>query len=233
MTCPRWTRGSSRSSTLKRRLRPGVDNPDTLLLDTDFFVLVAGANLMAPLLDVLGCSPRNARRLHPLPFMLRKGALVRRYSAGVLQKAAAWCDRIGAIEDRPSTQLQQQLLEVVDPGEALLFASVAGSRGGVVATGDKRACVAVATSEGLAAVRPLLAGKVLCLERALALLLEHLGFEALAGSLVSVREFDRTLRLLLPEAEATSEAHFREGLDSYLTHLESQAGTLLVSFAER
>ena len=199
----------------------------TLLLDTDFLVLMAGANLIAPLLDAIECDVGSARRLDPLPHMLRKGRLVRRYPEGVLEKAAAWCEKIGAVEKRPSIELQDQLLEVVDSGEALLFATVAELDDGLVATGDKRACVAVATAASLSALRPHLAGKVLCLESALDLLLEAVGFEAISGALTPVRAYSQTLRLLLPEASATSEDHFRAGLASYLGALREEAAPLL------
>jgi len=159
--------------------------------------------------------------------MLRKGQLARKYPKGILDKASAWCERIGAVEERPATELHALLLEVVDPGEALLFATVAELEGGLIASGDKSACVAIATESSLSAVRPLLAGKVICLESALDMLLDTVGFEALARALTVVREHNRTVRLLLPEAQATSEDHFRVGLDSYLREITETTGPLL------
>ena len=200
-----------------------------VFLDTDFFVLMAGANLVAQVLDAVECDLQHARRLEALPHMLRRGPLTRQYSRGVCDKAAAWCERIGGIETRPSVKLEKQLLELVDPGEAQLFATVAELENGLVATGDKRACEAVATAAGLSDVRSRLTGKVLCLESALDLLLERAGFETLANALISVRDFNQTLRLLLPESSATPEDHFRAGLASFLRDMEQRAGILLFS----
>jgi hypothetical protein len=182
---------------------------------------------MAPLLEVLGCDPKKALRLDPLPHMLQKGRLARKYSRGILEKASAWCEIIGAIKERPSTELQAMFLEVVDPGEALLFATVAELEGALVATGDKSACVAIATESTLSAVRPRLAGKVLCLETALEILLDAVGFQGLARNLTTAREFNQTIRLLLPEAQTTSEDHFRDGLSSYLREITTSTGPLL------
>ena len=190
---------------------------------------MAGASLMTPFLDAVGCDPANAYRLDPLPHMLRKGRLSRRYPAAVREKARAWCERIGALEGAPSAEVHQQLIDVVDPGEALLLATVVEIEGGVVATGDKSACLAVATASSLSALRPQLTGRVLCMERALDLLLGKLGFGKLSVALAAVREFNQTLRVLLPEATATDEAHFRQGLTSYLSNLERQAGPILYS----
>lgn len=159
--------------------------------------------------------------------MLERGRLARRYPEGVRGRASAWCGKIAAIEDRPPTEFHEPLLEVVDPGEALLFATAADLDDGVVATGDKRACLGVATAPSLSHLRPRLAGRVLCFEGALELLLARLGFPALAAALTPVRDYNQTLRLVLSEASATSEEHFREGISSYLGSLERQAGQLL------
>lgn len=199
----------------------------TLLPDTDFFVLMAGANLIAPLLEVLGYEHGSVRRLAALPHMLKRGPLVRHYPQGVLEKASAWCEKLGAVESRPSVVSHEQLLGVVDPGEAFLLATVAELDDGVLATGDKRACVAVAAAPDLSTVHPSLTGKVLCLESSLDLLLEAYGFDTVSRALTPVRDYNRTIRLLLPEASATSEEHFRAGVASYLADLQTQAGFLL------
>jgi len=199
----------------------------TLLLDTDFFVLMAGANLITPVLEALGCDLGRTRRLAPLPYMLKKGRLARRYPEGVRDKASAWCERIEPVEARPSTDFLEPLLEVVDEGEALLLATVAGLSDGIVATGDKRACGAIAMAPTLSEIRPRLAGKVLCLEVVLELLLNRLGFQKVATALIPVRDYSTTLRLLLPEAGATSEEHFRAGLASHVRSLRHDAGVLL------
>jgi hypothetical protein len=118
-------------------------------------------------------------------------------------------------------------LEGIDPGEAMLFALAAETEGAVVATGDKRACVALASATP--SLLPRLGGKILCLEPALELLLDAAGFATLAPALARVREHNATLRVLLPQGEATPEHSFRSGLDSYLRDLRSRVGGLLYS----
>ena len=121
-------------------------------------------------------------------------------------------------------------IEGIDPGEALLFALAAETEGAVVVTGDKRACAALAAATP--SLERELGGKLLVLEPALALLLEVAGFTALVQALAQVREHNATLRVLLPQGEATPEGTFRAGLDSYLGDVRSQFGGLLYGGAE-
>jgi len=53
------------------------------------------------------------------------------------------------------------------------------------------------------------------------------GFGAVSKALTAVRDYNRTIRLLLPEASATPEEHFRAGVASYLEDLKTNAGFLL------
>jgi hypothetical protein len=133
-----------------------------LLFDTDLFILMAGAGLLEETAHAVGFSLDNVRRLQPLPHMLRGSRLKSKYPSGLRERAAAWCDTIRAIETAPDVEIQERLtgLADLDVGEALLFASAAMTGGSVVATGDKRACRALATAD-LGTSRELLCGKVL------------------------------------------------------------------------
>jgi hypothetical protein len=160
--------------------------------------------------------------------MLQKGRLARSLPRGSREKALAWCEKIAGIKERPSADVLEPLMEAMDPGEAILFATAANLQRSLIATGDKRACAALASKESLAGTRHLLAGKVLCLETALEILLTTMGFEALARCLTPVREHNNTMRILLPQSEKTTEDHFRSGLSSYVADLKSRTGDLLV-----
>ena len=201
-----------------------------LFLDSDLFVLHAGAGLLPALIQATGSNLNRARRLHPLPYMLQKGALAARYPQGLRERAAAWCSRITAVEDAPSPGSLEPLLGVaaIEPGEALLFALAAETPRSLMATGDRRACCALAAASGLAEIRALLRHKLICLESALALLLREVGFPHLAAALTLVRDYNQTLRVLLPQGELTDEGAFREGLASYLRDVSALTGDLLL-----
>jgi hypothetical protein len=204
-----------------------------LFFDTDILVLMAGANLIEDLVEALGAE--RAYRLAALDPMLQralvgKGSLARQFSPGILQRAQAWAGDLTPIRDRPADdRLFESLLEVrdIDPGEALLFEAVAHLPAGVVATADKRACEVLATAESLSEVRDRLHGKILCLEVALEILLERVGYARLAERLSVLRECSGTLRLLLREGAATPQRDFLSGLESYKREIEGLAGPLL------
>ena len=199
-----------------------------LLFDTDLFVLLAGAGLLDELIHAIGFEVDEARRLQPLPFMLKQGSLVRRYPSGILQQAAAWCERIPAVRRMPDPDLLGQLTAVqdMDPGEALLLARAAELDGALVASGDKRACLGLIRAvDRRIATR--LQGKWICLEAALVALLNHLDFALLASRLTSVRAHHQTLRVLLSQGNATDKDSFRAGLHAYWRDLSDRTGELL------
>lgn len=187
-----------------------------LFFDTDLFVLLAGGGLLESLVRSVGFSMEATRRLQPLPHMLRGSRFKKKYPRGLRERAAACCDLVRPIEDAPDVGVEEMLMDTtdLDPGELQLFAAAARIEGSVVATGDKRACRALAGAD-LGHRRGLLGGKILCLESALMALLGETSFEALTRDLSPLREFNRTLRVLLPQSERTSEQSFREGLQSY------------------
>lgn len=200
-----------------------------LFLDSDIFLLLAGASSLGEFIAALGFDASQARRLDPLPHMLARGRLARKYPVGVRQKAEAWCAKIPGAQTAPSSTLLDRLLQVPDlqPGEALLFALAAETESSLVATGDKRACSALNAATGLDEVQSRLRGKVVCMEAALQVLMRRLGYKNLVEATMRVRDLNRTLRVLLPQGKMTPEGPFREALDSYLDHARSLAGSLL------
>lgn len=200
-----------------------------LLIDSDLFVLLSGAGLLEALLSALDVEEGAARRLQPLPHMLEKGRLARRYPPGIREKAQAWCPRIPPLEAVPDPATLEQLLLVpgIDPGEALLFGVAAETGHTLLASGDRRSFEAIAASSDLSGLRAQLEGKLLALESALDLLRRNLPYQDLTRKLASVRDYHRTVRVLLSQGEQTPEASFRGGLDSYLRDLRSQLEGLL------
>ncbi len=207
-----------------------MSEPGFLYLDSDIFVLHAGAGVLPDLISAAGFEVADARRLQPLPHMLRRGSLHRRYSAAVRERTEAWCSQIPPIRKAPSAEVVDQLVRLadMDPGEALFFASAAEADPARVATGDKRACRALSTADDLDELKALLKGKVICLEGALFLLLDQIGYPALVRAFTPVRDCNQTLRILLSQGERTSEEAFRSGLESYWADASRQAGELLL-----
>lgn len=132
-----------------------MGTPPFLLIDSDAFVLLAGAGVLEQAIELLGFDPAHALRLSPLPAMLGRGRAFKRYPADLLQRAQIACARIVALESRPDPVLFEQLVSVpdIDEGEALLYATVAEKENWVLLSGDKRAMKALAGEQSLVADR--------------------------------------------------------------------------------
>ena len=203
-------------------------NKKGLLIDTSAFVLLAGAGLLARAIDLLDIASHDVRRLPALPHQLKRGQRFKKhYSEGTLSRAVILCERIASVQDVPDARTQEQLLGVpeIDDGEAILFALVAEKPFLYLASDDKRSMIALASDESVRAIRDRVAGRVMCLETIVELLVQHDGVEDVAARLNAVRDASTMLRVVFSQGAATSADTCREGLQSYLKDLERQVGT--------
>ena len=97
-----------------------------LLVDTDAFCKLGVAALLEDAAGVFGARLTECGRLAALPYMLRKGNLVRRYGRDTCNALLSHAEAMpihptpGATALEPLTQK-----ETIDPGEAQLFAAAA------------------------------------------------------------------------------------------------------------
>ncbi|KKL72794.1 hypothetical protein LCGC14_2081330 [marine sediment metagenome] len=200
-----------------------------LLIDSDIFVLLSAAGMLETVIDLLGYAPENARRLQPLPHMLRRGRAFSAYSDQAKARAEKQCTRVSALTDRPRNDRVLDLLSTIEDigvGEALLYALLAEKPGAYLASGDKRAMIALAADPALQDVRRSVAGRVVCLEAALKLLVERTGVKPTARAFSPLREVkvNTVLRVVFSSAEATTKADCLEALNSYLADLDGKTG---------
>ncbi len=155
-----------------------MSKPELFFLDSDIFVILAGVNLLRGVVSAAGFDLASTRRLQPLPHMLKRGRLSKKYPSGIRERAGAWCSQVQPMASRPSGPEFARLITIrgIDPGEAELLAAAAQSPGSLLATGDRRACRALVTAEGVDEVKALLKGKIICLETALWMLGHHPGY---------------------------------------------------------
>ncbi len=199
-----------------------------LVIDSDLFILLAGSDLLMPTLGLLGIQPADAQRLPALEYQLQRSSRwTWAYPEGVRQLALTACRRIPPLTERPTSDatLQQLIaVEAIDEGEALVFALMIEQRGLYLASGDKRAMRALAAAPQLRQVRDGIAGRVLCLESILRLLVERQGLEAIANALRPVRDQYQTLRVAFSAGVATSQVSFDAAMDAYLAELIRDTG---------
>lgn len=190
-----------------------------LLLDGDAFCKLGVSGMLADAIAILEEKIDDCARSPALPYMLRRGALIRAYGAGpcaallpialAMPEApvpdAAWLDKLASIDG-------------IDPGEALLFAAAArdGSR---VLTGDKRALLAL---RGVPDYPVALSGRVVVFEAILLALCARLGHVEVRRRLGSLTATDKTLIVCFSAANPDP----RDALISYYSSLAADVQPL-------
>src|SRR5215208_2816742 len=92
---PAWTSGTPHS-------RVSSASP-TLLVDSDALLALAGGDVLDRALALLGLDSSSARRLPPLPHMIRRerGGIARQWTAEARTRALATCAHIAALDHAP------------------------------------------------------------------------------------------------------------------------------------
>ena len=162
-----------------------------LLIDTDILVLLGASGMLPRVVELLEFQHEQVRRLPAATYQLERSRSFRdAYPAPVLHAALQIARTIQPIRAEPSTPLMVDALSRVsdvDLGEAWLFALLAEHSGYYMTTGDKKAIIAVATHDGLSEVRDAVAGRVICLESLLKLLVQREGAKTVAEAFAPVR----------------------------------------------
>ena len=199
-----------------------------LLIDSDIFILLAGADILEKAIGLLGFKMVNLRRLDALPHQLQRGKSFRqKYPKPVLDKALEWCDRVKPFVDRPADDdLQQALANVqrIDPGEAVMLGLLAEQEVFLLASGDKASMRALAQTPALADLKKAVSGRVIWLETILRLLLGKHETPMVARSFAALRDANMTLRVVFSQGEQTPLDHCLEAVDSYYKALVSEVG---------
>jgi hypothetical protein len=202
-----------------------------LLIDTDVFVLLAAAGLIDRVAELLGFESSQVRRLYPVENQLTRGRSFKtRYPEAVRQTALTKAKSVTPLTDRPTNDAMLQKLAVsdIDEGETLMYALMAENPSWLLTTGDRRSLVALATNPDLKDVCSALAGRLICIETVLRLLVVTDGVEKVAAAFAPVRDTNQKLRVIFSEANATNLDSCLEGIDSYLAALRREIGEHLL-----
>ncbi len=204
-------------------------NERILLVDSDMFVILAGAGVLETVANLLGFQLADLRRLDPLPHQLKKSRKFQeKYFKPVRDKALAWCDKVKSITERPENDDALQRLAAadrIDEGEALLFGLMAEQELYLLASGDKVAMRALAKGTGLEDIRRAVSGKIICLESVVKLLIEKVGTSRTATAFAPLRDSNGTLRVLFSQGEQTTQEDCLAGIASYLNALIKDVGS--------
>ena len=197
-----------------------------MLIDSDAFIIFGAAGLVREVGELFGVDLQNIRRLFPLPHMLERGKLARKYSPAIRERVKSWCAVIAPITEAPSAATRQLLLDVegLHDGEAQLFGLMFENPTYQLLSSDKVAMRALTEKEELKSVYDSLSGRVACAESALLALMTRIGVGALAAAISPLREHNSMLNAVFSMGTQTPEDHCREGLSSYLSALTRDLG---------
>jgi len=196
-----------------------------LLIDSDAFILLGGSGLIRETAgDVFGLELSQLLRLFPLPLMLERGRLAKKYPPAIRDKVKSWCSVIEPLREAPSIATRQRLLGIqgIDDGEEVLFGLALEKPSYVLLTNDKTALRALCTESGVSDFAQQLRGRVVCLESVLRALLEKLGIRFLAEAVAPMRPHNGMLNAIFSMGTETDRQSCLVGLSSYITQLQSE-----------
>lgn len=194
----------------------------TLLIDSDIFVQLAGADVLEDSVTALGLNWTRCRRMPDLPGMLKAGWF--NCSEAMKLKALGACRYVAAVEQRSGArEIKKLLLGAVDPGELLALAIMAEDRHALFLSGDLN-WMRIVNKPRFQAVRALIAGRILCLETILAILVERYGAAKLIDKFGAEPQKYQTLKIIFSQGMQTAESDIREAINSYKQDRQRQFG---------
>ena len=192
-----------------------------LLIDSDAFTLLAATGLLERAIEHLGFVRDEARRLQPLPHMLRKGKFAKhKFTPAEAQAIEQWCDRIAPLRESPPADHLQVLTGIagIDPGEAALFAWCRHNRSAIMLTGDKTALLAVSKKAPKFCKK--LRGRIACLEQVLSAMVAENGVATVFSAVSARVEHHKTLTVCFSEVNRADQAQCQIALQDYVARLE-------------
>jgi hypothetical protein len=204
------------------------------LSDNDVIYKLAACDLLEDAWGAIGLSPAD---VHVLPTAAYRFGIAKkskkaeaRFGAQVLARIEEFLAKVRTIDLEPPAEELSVLAGVdgIDSGEALLFAIGARDQSSRVLTGDKRSLRTLATEDSCRAIAKTLAGRILCVEQIVQVMIRHVGFEEVRNRVLPGVSCDTVLRAVFGSGQDAREAEVLAGLNSYLAELRSLPVDLLL-----
>jgi len=194
-----------------------------LLIDNDIFIVLAGAKLLSPAISILGFEIGNAKRLDTLPYVMRKNMI---HTVDVIERVIKACKYVSVIDTYPDATVHQQLSEEakIDVGEALLYALLAENGSFLLTSNDKNAMRSLTLSTSLHHIKAAIAGRVICLETILLMLIEKYGVERIGEALAPVISTNVILRVAFSPGCIAMPDECRNALSAYHQYIIRDVG---------
>lgn len=210
-----------------------------LLCDNDIILKLAAFGLLDATIRVL--ASEEIFVLETARHRLRKpGRHTRQnFSSEIIGAAQEWTEAATPLSEAVNADVADALLNAeyedeegaicrIDGGEVVLFSHAFLHPESRLLTGDKKSLFALGRHRHFhpyaATIHEMLGQRVLCLEAALCLHMNDLGFEEVCSRVAPQRNCDSTMRVVFGAGEDTEESNALASLDSYLSHLEKSVG---------
>jgi hypothetical protein len=203
---------------------------DRLLVDNDVLLKLAHWGLLDELTAVFGLGWSEISAPHSL--MHRAARADRKIfrnpgAAADLARRLVQCRPLSAFDHGTTVEAMQDV-NGLDAGEILLIAELAHDPTAVLVTGDKRALKALEDPK-LIFIRPVIAGRIVCLEQLLLRLVDLYGVDAVVAATDRDRDADIAVRCAAGTRRPPVGAEFQEGLRSYIKEISDASPSLLAS----
>lgn len=203
-----------------------AEDAGLLLVDTDMLVLLTASGTLPEVVSLLGYAMEQVRRLPAAPHQVRKSSKFRETYGepllrGILDDVAA----VREIDAPGDHELLERFGNAIDPGEAQLFTIATNEPCALLVTGDKRALRSVSNRHEMLPLQQL-AGRVICLEAVLLLLVRQRGAAAVRAAFSPVIGH-RTLSVVLSQNTVRADDTCIAALRSYFDKLFAETGDLL------
>ncbi len=197
------------------------------LLDSDAARKLCQYQLIHELIRALDCRLTDLAVLPQLPFQLRlnnpPAALKKLGSEDAVVLAKELIRHASIVEVR--VEQSNYFLDIerpdIDSGEAVLFAAMYQSPSDYMVSGDKRAFVALSKIDDHAAAAGIWA-RLICLEEAIMLILEHEHFDDVSAKVRARNDVDKALSMAFGYSQAADHSSVKEALNSFVGNLQHE-----------
>jgi len=201
-----------------------------ILIDNDALLKLARYGLLHDSIALFGCTPANVAALPAAKYKLLPDEDRLRYcedeeSAVRLEEFLKIATRLNPREADLDLLDELNTIQHIDT-ESLLFAVGATDKDSLVITGDKRSLAALCSDDSVAHVFTALAGRVVTMEVLFLHLIEH-NFAHIQKCVRSKRNVDKALSIAFGVTIPADLTSVKEGLTSYIRHLQNVTGVLL------
>lgn len=196
------------------------------LLDSDAAKKICQYRLLNELAAALGCALSDFAVLPQLKYQLKlanadkaRDKLGSQEAVDMARQLVEAASEVVVLADSANPLLELNRPDI-DSGEATLFAALHGDDDSSLVSGDKRAFVALSKVDDIPVVDALWA-RLICLEEALLLILQHAEFQQVSEKVRSVPVVDMAISIAFGRVHANPIDDVLNGLNSYLLDLQA------------